>query len=66
MKNLLTVSALGSVAALTSLGTQAAVDVAPAVTEIGLVGTAMGTVGAAIIGLAAIALGISWVKATFF
>lgn len=41
-------------------------DVTSATTAVTAVGTNLETVGLAIIGLAAVALGIRWVKAMFF
>jgi hypothetical protein len=41
-------------------------DVSAAVTALGAVGDNIELVGVAIIGLAVIALGVRWVKATFF
>lgn len=41
-------------------------DVTSAVTAVSGVSTSLESVGLAIIGLAAVALGIKWIKATFF
>lgn len=41
-------------------------DVTTAVADVAAQGTAITDIGLAIIGLAAIALGVRWVKATFF
>jgi uncharacterized membrane protein YuzA (DUF378 family) len=41
-------------------------DLTAVTAAIGDVGTDISTVGTAIIGLAAVAMGIRWVKATFF
>ena len=45
---------------------QAQIDTAAAMTEIGHAETAIQAVGLALIGLAAVAMAIRWVKAMFF
>ena len=56
------------VMSLTVLGSPAfaQIDATAATAEVTAVGATLTAVGTAIVGLAAIALGIRWVKATFF
>lgn len=59
---------IGTLGASLSVPAHAAavLDVTAATAEIAGAGTAISTVGVAIIGLAALAMTIRWVKATFF
>jgi hypothetical protein len=63
-KLVLASSSLGAVL-LAPLPALAAID-ASVTTAMGEVGTDIATIGTLIIGLAVVALGIRWVKATFF
>lgn len=51
---------------LASAGASAAIDTTDALAEVALATTAITTVGSALIVLAAVVLGIRWVKAMFF
>jgi hypothetical protein len=56
---------LTAVLSIASMPAMAAID-ASVTTAMGEVGTDIATIGTLIIGLAVVALGIRWVKATFF
>jgi len=55
-----------AVAGMAAAQTSSGIDVTAATAAVSANGTSMTTVGTAIIGLAAISLGIRWIKATFF
>lgn len=64
-RKLAVVSAVVSASLLSAVSATAAIDVG-VTTAMAEVGTDIATIGTLIIGLAVVALGIRWVKATFF